>query len=266
MTDLRIRSAEFTMTFKSDQVSRAIQPDTISIPTLIEALQDMDRGARAYAPSEIADSKHIPVISLVDVRFGSLELHYSSPPEYALYPTAFAHDLERRNWDGMPPKAYDAARELHRFIVKIQANLRVSSTTDRSFGFEMRATDPIPKRERGMVRGSLSLPGQIIQAGGAKPAIDFRLDSNNKILHGISVDAQTARMAGERLYMPTVIEGEATWNAETWVIENFKFTGFLERPYQAPSAALSELHKILEDTWNDVNVEDFMAEVRGSTT
>lgn len=266
MTDRNIRPAEFTMTFESNQPTQEIKPNTISIPVLIEALKDMDRGARAYAPSEIAKSKHIPVISLVEVRFGSLELHYYSPPEYALYPAAFTNDLERHNWDGMPPEAYEAARELHKFIVKIQANLRISSNMDNVSEFEMRANDPIPKREIGMVKGSLSLPGQIIQAGGAKPAIDFRLDANNKILHGVSVDAPTARMAGERLYMPTVIQGEATWNAETWAIEDFKFTGFLERPYRPASVALSELHEILGDTWSNVSVEDFMSETRGGTS
>ncbi len=263
MIDPNVSPAEFTVTFASDNAAHTLTPKTVSIPLLIEALNEIDQGARAYAPPEIAKNKDIPVVSLVEVRLGSLQLNCYSPPEHALYPAAFTTDLEQQNWDRMPLEAYNAARKLHKTTVRLGANLRITSTNKSTAELEMHSSDPAPKREIGMVTGSLNLPGQIIQTGGAKPAIDFRLDANGKILHGISVDTNTARLVGQRLYTPIVIQGHATWNAETWEIEDFKFTGFLEREYQTPSVALTELHGILGKTWNDVNVEEFMADIRG---
>jgi hypothetical protein len=264
MAQKQLEQTQFTMTIASNtDDSQAIKPSTVSIPKLIETLNQIDNGARAYAPSEIAKNKELPVLALTAVTSGSVQLQFSTPPEHAMFPAAFAQDLERKNWNIMPLDAYKAAVKLHKSMSHLNANLHISSDSWGIDNISIHATDPTPKREAGLVSGSLSLAGQIIQTGGARPAIDFRLDSTGKILHGISVDTSTARLVGQRLYTPVVITGEAVWNADTWEVEEFKFISLSDSLYQSPSAALAELHQLLGNTWSDVDVDKFMLEVRG---
>lgn len=258
---------EFQMTFSAiENSNREISPSSISIPKLIEALREMDRGARAYAPPEIAEDREIPIIALTGIHFGSLNLQFFVPDDYVLFTAAFTNDLEQQNWNQMPFKAYEAASNLYKTTSQMKANLRIFSLNNDALEVVIRAEDRAPERKVGFTSGSVSLPGQIIQAGGAKPAIDFRLDSTGKTLHRIAVDTVTARLVGSLLYTPVVIQGEATWNSDTWEIEKFIFGGLVDSPYQIPSSALGELHEILGDTWSSIDVETFITELRGGRT
>jgi hypothetical protein len=239
-----------------------LTPLTTSIPTLLDTLREIDRGVRAYSSAEHAQDKSVPVIALTGVQMGSLELSFSSQADYASYATQFARDLGNQNWDSMPLDAFKASQGLYKVSRKLKADLSIE-TKDSFEKIIIFKDSPLPERKIGKVSGSLTLSGQIIQTGGAEPAIDFRLDRNQKILHGIKVDVQTAKYLALRLYTPVILKGDAIWNAQTWEIEEFLYRSIVEIEYQNPSLGLEATQALVGNTWLGIDPEKYVKEIRG---
>ena len=259
---------QFVMTFHREAKKDAPEliPATTSIPNLLSAVHEMDRGARAYAGPSIAKDKSLPIMALTEIRKGSLELVYESSPHFAVHAQAFAQDIADQNWNAMPLEAFNAVTNLYKTKLRLGAELKIKSIwADATLITTIAVDAEMPKRTVGMLQGTTTLAGQVIQTGGASPAIDFRIDSSRKIIHGIAVDELTARKLGERLYTPVLLRGIATWNTQTWEIQSFKFEGVIESKYTGAVAGLAMLQELSRGVWDDVNIDQFIAEVRGDS-
>jgi hypothetical protein len=242
---------------------RRLTPGTISIPRLTEILKQIDQGARAYTPKNISEDNDDIIIALTGIKEGSLECIFSVEPEILPYIAEFTIDIEQRHWNKMPLKAYNAIFELHKSLDKLGASLEIHPDIEIGIAeVHLSHYEAIPEREAAHLTGETTLSGELVQAGGAKPKIDFRLDMTGKIMH-IDVPENVAKKLGSRLYQPITITGDATWNSETWEIEKFIFKDVIETESTDSSSSLDALHRILGDTWFGVDVEEFMLELRG---
>lgn len=254
--------SQFTMRFERPEKGDvpALSPETTSIPVLIEALHEIDSATRAYAPSELASIKELPIITLAEITHSSLGVGLRSAEQYQPYIEAFANDFEHQNWDMMPMKAFLSVAKLYKTTKKLGAKLHIQF---QEHSIYILPSDPPPKRMAARATGTLALAGQIIQSGGAKPAIDFRMDKDNQIIHGIKVSEEMAKKLGNRLYTPVILRGYATWNTESWEIEEFEFNEVLEADFTEAEIGLARMRKYLSNVWDDVDVEAYMQDVRG---
>jgi hypothetical protein len=257
-------SREVKVTLKNTRAGeRRLTPATTSIPRLIDVLKQFEKAVRAYAPKSISDDNDTVVIALVGVQEGSVGLSFVAQPEFIPYLAELSEDLDSRAWNSMPLKAYTAVKELHSALAKLEADFEISQEQDVGIsGVVLTPLEVIPDRLAAHMRGETTLSGELVQVGGAKPKIDFRLDMTGKILH-IDVPESTAQKLGSRLYQPITITGDATWNSETWEIETFEFKNVTELTPTNAEDGLESLQDILGDTWLGVDAEDFISNLRG---
>ncbi|MBI5153624.1 hypothetical protein HZA57_00170 [Candidatus Poribacteria bacterium] len=71
-----------------------------------------------------------------------------------------------------------------------------------------------------------------------------------------------ARELGAHLYEEVAVEGEATWNARTWEIENFRVLGVHPFAPSDPVSAFEQLQQASAGTWDRVDAREYVNAVR----
>ena len=68
----------------------------------------------------------------------------------------------------------------------------------------------------------------------------------------------------EKHYEVVVVEGQATWDSETWQILDFKVTGIADFTAADPYQAMQDLAAAAQGHWEGVDALEYVRELRGA--
>jgi hypothetical protein len=109
--------------------------------------------------------------------------------------------------------------------------------------------------------GETSIYGEITCVGGAEPKIQFKTLDNQVIY--CTASKATTKKAGTKLYTIVKLYGQAEWNSETFVIENFHVIDISDYERIPSSEAFEELANLIGDSFDQIeDVDHFISEIR----
>lgn len=236
----------------------------MAVGDLAAYVSHWEAAVRAMAADEGLAETDVPLLSLVGVREGSAEYQLESPPTLAPGIDRLRRALRAEDWLGIPPAALTALHEANKVQRRAGWTIDFVDRGDHPGApprFSLPELIPVPPPPE-MVRGTTSLIGTCVRVGGAEPKIDIRpLDPGSNIQH-LKCTRDLAQQAAGLLYEVVVLEGEATWNSDTWCIESFKVKRIVPyRPEELPEA-FTELADASGGSWDEVDAAEYVASAR----
>lgn len=242
-------------------------PDEVSVRTLAEVLTRMEDSVLAFAKDaglEIpADG---PLLSLVDVSEGSPnDVLTLSASEHILPVLGVISGAIATSEYGVLPR--DTHLELFRVSEKVRsAGWGLEFIENARAGIPAAVITPdrgvLPPPEPSIVHGSTTLLARCLRVGGAtSPKAEVRLAKGGPLLH-LNLSEGLAKQLGKRLYEEVLLHGTASWDANSWELVAFRVEKITEFERIAPSSAFRELSDLAGDTWDKVDVLEFVKSQR----
>lgn len=239
------------------------RPETVSAGDLADFIEHVEKALVAYAKTEALELQNDVAVSLVGVGEGSNALTFAAQVEVMPGVIAMAEAIAHRDFSRLP---YETHQNLYDMV---------ELSRKRQWGFELHNVGQVaaviePGEEIQspsspvMISGSTNILARCLRVGGVTPKAEIRTLKDNKILHVVISEAMAKELA-KRLYDIVLLEGQATWSAETWKIEDFKVTSV--QPYRKipPSIAFGELRSITDSRWDEVDAVEYVSELRDNT-
>jgi hypothetical protein len=110
------------------------------------------------------------------------------------------------------------------------------------------------------VRGTTTLFGRCIRVGGIRPRAEISLEQGGTLF--IDVSEQLARRLAQRLYDQVCLDGEASWDAETWCIQSFRATDIADYAPIGLVSAFRELTANSNSALDGLDVQEFVEQCR----
>ena len=239
------------------------RPETVSASDLADFIEHVEKALVSYAKAEGLELNTDAAVSLVGVGEGSNELTFAAqvgvmPGVVAVASAIIDHDYSR-----LPSETYrnlyemvELSRKRNWGLELLDANQNISASIKPG-----EAIDPPPGPIR--VSGSTNILGRCLRVGGVEPKAEIRVTKDQKLLH-VAISEDIARELAKRLYEEVILDGQATWNAETWEIEDFKVAGVQPYIKRLPSEAFNKLSEATEGRWDGVNAIKYVNSLRGS--
>jgi hypothetical protein len=201
-------------------------------------------------------------VSLVSIEGGSEKLVLTMDPPYLAATVAVTRAVSRGGVEDLPAETLRELRSLscsvanHGWALEFEADERV--------GIEAARLEPetIPAaRLPPRLQGTTTVHARCLRVGGVEPKAELRLSTSGALLYA-SLSEEDAKALARRLYEEVVLEGRATWDAETWEIEDFRILGV--SPYQTtdPVLAFKELAESARGRWDDVDAVEYVRKLR----
>lgn len=241
-------------------------PEEVSVGYLSELLDRLEKFLSAYAKAkDLEISVSGPVLSLVDVKSGSEGLVLSVPAPAVQAIAAASIAVLHGDYGTLP-------RSAHQELFGLSEQLRsrgwsASFEENLAAGIAPAKISPergvLPPPEPTRIKGTTTLLAKCMRVGGATvPRAEIRLSQTGELLY-VDVSEEIARTLGRMLYEDVVLEGTATWNAETWKIMDFKITGITDFTRVEPHKAIEELARAARGQWDGVDALEYVRRLRG---
>ncbi len=236
-----------------------MRPGSVDVKDLIEFLANWEK-----AILETAEFNHVilpsrenaTILSLVEITDSSYGLGMKILDKAVVAMGIISNAIATSRYDDLPPRAVEALAAVSKQAEKNDWAVQiVPGASDVIKIAEISADNPVPAYTEPFVHGFTTLIGQLLLAGGAEPRAEIRDDFGNR--HSIKVDTETAKALAVRLYEQVSIDGEATWNTDTWQIIKFKATQVNDYRSVNPVEAFEELSKRVQGAWDGVDVEAY---------
>lgn len=239
------------------------RPETVSAGDLADFIEHVEKALVAYAKTEALELRNDVAVSLVGISEGSNELTFAAQVEVIPGVVAMAAAITNRDFSKLP---YETHQNLHSMVElgrKHHWGLELYGAGTAAAVIEPGEEIPSPSSPV-MVSGSTNILARCLRVGGVTPKAEIRVLKGDKILH-VVIDEDMAKELAKRLYDVVVLEGQATWNAETWEIRDFSVSGV--QPYRKIpiSSAFSELQETTSGSWEGVDAVAYVGKLRGAT-
>lgn len=219
------------------------------IADILKAIEDIVTSeSLAMDPSIKKDEV---VVGLYEIADASLGLRFKSSLG-GLAMTAFIATSEAiacSNYASLTPQTLKALETISNFTRKHNATAELKATGTNQVFAEIRPETTIPKSIS--ISGTTELIAKVLRVGGKSPRAMLELNDGSIIYCDIPVEI--AIELGHRLYEPVIFSGEATWNAGSFEVEEFKVYGFKEMPTRNPLDALAEIRNLIG---NKISIQD----------
>ncbi len=237
------------------------KPDTVSAGDLADFIEHVEKALVAYVKTEALELHSDVAVSLVGVGEGSNELTFAAQAEVMPGVFAVAEAITHRDFSRLPFETHQNLYELVKLGRKRGWGLELSSA-GRTPAIIEPGEEIQPPANPVMVSGSTSLLARCLRVGGVEPKAEIRTLKDDRLLH-VAISETLARELAKRLYDVVLLEGQATWSAETWEVKDFKVTGV--QPYQKMpvSNAFGELREASSGRWEGIDAVARVAELRG---
>lgn len=246
-------------------VGAEVNPEQVPLKDLVDVLTSIDRVIQSYLAAELDELPGGALLSLVGIRPGSENLVFSTQASVLPAWSVITGALDMGEIDSLPSETH---RELWSFSQSLERRKwELSIHEDLELGI-CQATLGVnaklqPPAEPVIIQGTTSLHGRCLRVGGAiRPKAEVRLSATNQILH-VELTEDVAKDLAKRLYEEVVLEGKATWYAETWEIKKFRVTDVTAYRARDPQDAFNELLKVSEGQWDGVDAPAFVESLRG---
>lgn len=242
-----------------------VSPESVSVSLLSEILTRIERAIGAYAQAKMAEvATEDLTISLVDIRAGSECLTFSVPEPLVPAVAGISKALELGEHDDLPRSTYTELYEISDMVSRRGWNFEIREQPRQNvrpavFGFENALPPP---SEPVRVRGTTTLHGRCLRVGGAtQPKAEIRPATGSKILN-VELSEEIAKQLATRLYEEVVLQGEATWNSETWEVESFRVSSVTNYRRTEPTLAFRELAEAAGSEWDEVDAAAYVRALR----
>ena len=244
-----------------------MRPGSVDVKDLIEFLANWEKAILETAESNkvaLPNRESATILSLVEITDSSYGLGMKILDKAVIVMGLISDAVATSRYDKLPPKAVEALVAISKQAEKNSwAAQIIPGTSDMIKAGEISADNPVPAYTEPFVQGSTTLVGQLLRVGGAEPKAEIRDEHNN--LHFIKVDTAMAKALAVRLYDEVSIEGDATWNTDTWEITKFNVTQVNDYRSVNPVEAFEELSKRVQGAWDEVDVEAYFKTERGES-
>ena len=238
-------------------------PETVSAGDLADFIEHVEKALVAYAKTEALELKNDVAVSLVGVGEGSNALTFAAQIEVMPGVVAMAEAITDRDFSKLPYETYQNLYDMVELGRKHNWGLELHGVSDAAAVIEPGEVIQSPSSPV-MVSGSTNILARCLRVGGVTPKAEIRVLKDDKILH-VVIGEDMAKELAKRLYDIVLLEGQATWSAETWEIKDFRVSGV--QPYRKMpiSSAFSELQETTSGSWEGINAVEYVGELRGVT-
>lgn len=227
---------------------------------VIDSVEDMIASLIEREYPEI--SKEDVIVGLVALKEGSVRLQFASQlpnlvrPAYA----RLAQSVQKEDYTGLPSSSLDSLKKITSFSRRKNCELEFWTHNGKS---EMLATikpntliQPIP-----LIAGPTTIYGEVIRVGGKHPRAVIQLESTVTV--SCTLDISLAKQLAMRLYTWVGLYGTGKWNAKDFKLDDFNIERILDYEDAPITNAMSELSKLIGGYFDDIDPEQYVAELRG---
>lgn len=217
---------EFTVRIPDERVL----PDSVPLPHLIRLLREVDQliGAydldRAYGGEEAEELEdQRGYVSLVWVRSGSSTYGLAVSDPYADFLPEVFSAVSRRDYADVPLGAQHALARIGNLATKFEWSVEFREQfTHTGTGFTIQPGEKLGVSEEPLiVRGTTTLTGEVVMAGGVKPSAKIRPIGGGRLVV-VRMGADMAKEMAQKLYSTVTIRGEAHWNSSNQELLGFE--------------------------------------------
>ncbi len=233
-----------------------VLPQTVAASVLGDFITQIEKAILAVIGESQESNPDFALVSLIDVSEGSNRLHFAAPPTVIPAVGAITNAVFTGNFSSIPRKAheylYAANRICHRHSwgIEFEANEYYDIR-----GVTIPPGYLIPEPSKSLMRGTQSVIGRVIRAGGVEPKVHLKQLETDKSFH-ISVSESIARELAGKLYDIVVLECETFWDTDTWEIDVSRMNVISVAPYYkplSPSRAFENLRIAANGFWEGEN-------------
>lgn len=242
-------------------------PDQVSASDLAGLLVRLEKSVIAYARSSgLHLSDQDPSVCLVAVGQGSDRLVFSTAPSIIPAIASISRAIMDDAYENIPFETHSELSELSKTIIAKGWELQFKE--DTSYGIAPARIGPereirLPT-EPPRVKGTTSLLARCLRVGGVRPRAELRLSKGQELLY-VDVTEDVARQLGKRLYDQVVLEGKATWRADTWEVVGFTVTSVAEFQKVSPDLAMKQLSEAAKGKWDGIDPVEYVQKIRSDT-
>lgn len=234
-----------------------VRPQDVPASLLGEFLIQIEKSVLAVLGESTETGDEFALLSLVDVTEGSNALHLASPatvlPAVGILATAIA----TQNYESIPVKAHAHLYEANKLCQRQGWGLEIVGDERYSIpGATIKPGELIPQpRAPRKARGTTTIIGQVVKAGGIEPKVHIKTKDTGISLH-IAVDEKLAKELAGRLYETVALECRVAWNMEDWSYDPKSVRVIRLGSYNKKgraSQAFDELRRIANNRWEGVD-------------
>ena len=175
-----------------------------------------------------------------------------------------ADALCNENMDGLAKSTQRTVRHTFQKIINKGAGVQFLNER-RSPVYSMTHPLPSPKKESLLVEDAASLVAYIVRIGGKNGATVTATFDATKETRTVECSRHTAKKMSDAgcLYESVSLIGKAEWRTEPWSLVNFWANTFKKHYRGKASKLFGSLDKEFIDSFKSMDVDKYMAEVRG---
>jgi hypothetical protein len=242
-----------------------VLPQDVPVSLLGEFLIQIEKSVLAVLGESTETGDECALLSLVDVREGSNALELASPatvlPAIGILATAIA----TQNYEGIPVKAHAHLYEANKLCQRKGWGIEIVG--DEKYGIPNASIKPgelIPQpRAPKKAKGTTTIIGQVVKAGGIEPKVHIKTKDNGISLH-IAVDENLAKELAGRLYETVALECRVAWNMEDWSYDPKSVRVIRLGSYRKKgraSHAFDELRRIADNRWEGIDPVKYVNDI-----
>jgi hypothetical protein len=254
---------------------RNATPETTPLGELAKLIEKLD-----VAIIETARDRNIElpedeaVVSLVNIEKGSNRLIFTLAPFMWPILAELANSIEEGDFVALPTKAHNALYDISRQAKKQHWDVLFPENQDHEnqdqmyhiHKTEISTQRPITPPKPQFIKGTTTIFGMCMGVGGKTPKVDLSLSNRGRLLRCETTREIAVRLS-RSLYKNVALYGQALWNPDTWELVKFKATEIANQVHDgSPEKALEEVSKVVGDQWKDVDVVEFVNNVRSGDT
>lgn len=239
------------------------RPETVSAGDLADFIEHVEKALVAYAKTEALELQSDVAVSLVGVGEGSNELTFAAQVEVMPGVIAMAEAITHRDFSKLPFETHQNLYDMVELSRKRDWGLELHTVGQAAAIIEPGEEIQFPSSPV-LVSGSTNLLAWCVRVGGAKPKAEIRTLKDNTLLY-VVVSIDIAKELAKRLYEVVILEGQATWSAETWEIKDFKVSSVQPYRKMPVSNAFSGLREAANGRWDGVDAVEYVSELRSVT-
>ena len=258
-------------TFELRFVAPGLNPESIPLHSVSEALSAVQDLASGRDPLE---TRHVPedkLIGLLKVRRGSAVYScVSRAPDEARQNLRLVgrmlSSLDAPNTeDDLMVSAFRPIETLSSVARSVGCRLEIYPASDRDNPiFSIESGDFKKLSSRLLLAGDTTVVGTVVRAGGATDMrCLMRVPGRQRILYCDVEDRKLVQRLGQHLYEQVAATGTAVWIHRSWYILNFTVRSFSQPRLGDPTKAIAKLRAAGLKAWDSIpNPEDYAKETR----
>jgi hypothetical protein len=213
-------------------------------------------------PEAIEDA----TVSLVAIESGSEALTFALTGEVFPGASLISRAIAEHDFSDLPVKAHQALHEISNQAARKDWTVEFVADSSRQIREAVISAEaPVPPPKIVTALGDTTIYGRLIRVGGVRPRAMVMMADESYLFVDLTESMAVELASKERLYKDVGLEGTAKWRVDTWEILEFKAKRITA--YQPHKTNLVKTFEALAeaagDRWEGVDVEQFVAELRG---